>query len=129
LDRDDDRSDYGRHELDQLCGGIVDNVRSEIVNLPDSWFSEGVSAAIAAVVGGVVLSVKRVYGRIRRLEDCTVRKKEFDELEKATVTRAVFEDHAARAETDRKEMREGIVKLFDKVDEIKTILIAKNIDG
>lgn len=99
------------------------------MQVPDSWFGEAISASIAAIVAGVAFAIRNTWGRIRRLEDCTVRKKEFDELEKSTVSKETFFEYAERAETDRRELRDGVVKLFDKVDEIKTILIAKNTDG
>jgi hypothetical protein len=92
-------------------------------------FQEIISAIVAAAVGGVAWAIRNTYGRIRKLEDCTVRKSEFEELEKSAVKHEVFDERMERAETDRREMREGIVKLFDKIDEIKTILIKQNTDG
>lgn len=96
---------------------------------PDSWISDALNAVFAAVVAGIGFLIRNTWGRIRKLEDSTVRKHEFSELTKTVVHKEHFNDYVDRAENDRKEMRDGIVKLFDKVDEIKTILIAKNTDG
>lgn len=93
------------------------------------FFQEVISAVIATIVGGIAWIVRNTYGRIRKLEDCTVRKSEFEKLEHSVVSKETFDDHSTRVETDRKEMREGIVKLSDKLDEIKTILIKQNTDG
>lgn len=103
------------------------------MQVPDSWINDAVNTVLAAIVGGVAWAIRNTWGRLRRLEDCTVRKKEFNELENKVNDSVVHKDqftaYCDRAESDRRDLRDGIVKLFDKVDEIKTILIGKNTDG
>jgi hypothetical protein len=84
---------------------------------------------VAGVATALAWAIKTTHTRISTLEDCTVRKKDFDQLAQSVVKRETFDDYAERAKVERTELREGIVKLFDKVDEIKTILIQKNLDG
>lgn len=86
------------------------------------WIAAGVAAALG-------WAIKTTHERISKLENCTVRKKDFEELAHSTVKRETFDEYAERSKQERAELREGIVKLFDKVDEVKSILIRQNMDG
>lgn len=90
------------------------------------FVSELISTAggvVASIAGVAWYATKVTLNRIRKLEECTVRKSEFEELEKNAVTQTMFNSFAQRAEIDRQELRSGIVKLFDKVDELKNLII------
>lgn len=106
------------------------------MQVPDSWLAESFNAVIGTLLAGIAWLGKNTWGRIRRLEDCAARKQDLEKLRseiarnhESAIQKEQFFDFAERAETDRKELREGLVSLGDKVDDIKDILIAKNRDG
>lgn len=106
------------------------------MQVPESWLADAFNAVVAAIAGAIAWAVRNTWGRIRKLEDCTVRKTELEKVHakidsnhRDALPRAQFEEFAERAETDRRELRESVVRVSDTVDEIKTILIEKNRDG
>lgn len=82
----------------------------------DGLVKEIFNWVLAGVAGLIAWAIKTTNSRIGKLEDCSVMKEEFREATK-------------RATQDRDELRDSVVKLFDKIDEIKTILIRHNTDG
>lgn len=92
--------------------------------IDDASIIKEVVAWIGAGVAGVIAwAVKSTSARLNKLEKCAVKRPEFAELEKSAVRRDEFREYSERAECARDELREGITKLFDKVDELKTLLI------
>jgi hypothetical protein len=78
-----------------------------------------VVAGFTALFGGI----RTVFKRISNLEKCAVRKSELTELRKEVLPRQEFEASMERAEISRQELRESVVRLFDLVDEVKTLII------
>ena len=64
-----------------------------------------------------------MLGRIRKLEMTTVHKQDFDALDREVVRKEDFREYVRRSEESRGELRDAIVKLFDKFDDLKTIII------
>ncbi len=80
----------------------------------------GAVGSIGAMIWG---GVNTVLKRIRTLEMSTVSKPEFEMLEREVVRKEDFKEFADRAEKSRNDLRESVVKLFDKVDDLRMIII------
>lgn len=77
-------------------------------------FLERIEIWVAAGITGLI-SWLWIYtmGRIKNLEDSVIKRDEFDK-------------YAERVDKARDEMRDSIVKLFDKMDDLKTTIIGRN---
>lgn len=115
----------------------------------ETFYADATNAIIGAILAVIAWFAKQTWGRLRRLENCaakksdlqkleenTVRKEHFDELRNVvkenhnqSVSIGRFEAFAERAETDRRELREGVIGLYRLIDEIRAILIRNNTDG
>ena len=79
-------------------------------------FKEIIGWIAAGVAGLVGFAVKSTNTRISRLEH-------------ETLSRSEFREYVEKAEQSRSELRDSVVKLFDKIDSIKDVLISRNTDG
>ena len=96
---------------------IIDDISKEAVGLA--------AAGIAAVIGAAYKAAKSVGERLRHLEACAVKKADFKRLEESTVSKEEFQDYTHRSEKARDELRDSIVSIFDKLDELKTLMIGR----
>lgn len=79
--------------------------------------------AVGSMGAMVFAGVKTVLSRIRKLEMNTVSKPEFEMLEREVVRKDDFREYVERSEKSRGELRDAVVKLFDRFDDLKTIII------
>ena len=82
-------------------------------------------SAVVAVLSAIWAGVKTVLTRLRHVEANSVPRAEFDLLDREAVRKDDFKDYAERSERSRTELRDAVVKLFDKFDELKTIIIER----
>lgn len=80
------------------------------------------AAAIAIVIWWAVRSVLCRLGHIERGK---VDADQFDDFKATTLRRERFEDYMARAETDRREIRQEMKALGEEIGEIKKLLISR----
>ena len=93
------------------------------MQIDDTELFKLVAGAVGSVGVMIFTGVKTVLGRLRRLEMNTVSKPEFEMLEREVVRKDDFREYVERSDQSRSELRDSIVKLFDKFDDLKTIII------
>lgn len=93
------------------------------MQIDDSELLKLVLGAVGSVGAMIFAGVKTVLVRIRKLEMNTVSKPEFEMLEREVVRKEDFKDYVERSDRSRMELRDSIVKLFDKFDDLKTTII------
>jgi hypothetical protein len=93
------------------------------VQIEDSELFKLLLGAVGSMGAMVFAGVKTVLSRIRKLEINTVSKPEFEMLEREVVRKEDFREYVERSEKSRGELRDAVVKLFDRFDDLKTIII------
>jgi hypothetical protein len=93
------------------------------VQIEDSELFKLLLGAVGSMGAMVFAGVKTVLSRIRKLEMNTVSKPEFEMLEREVVRKEDFREYVERSEKSRGELRDAVVKLFDRFDDLKTIII------
>jgi hypothetical protein len=94
---------------------IDDNHLSSIIG----WIAGGIASLCAWAIRGTM-------ARLRKLEQCTVQRAELrevrDEMEiikDKMATREELKEHSERSTQERTELRESIMKIFDRLDSIR----------
>lgn len=93
------------------------------MQIDDTELFKIVAGAVGSVGAMIFAGVRTVLGRLRGLEMNTVTKPEFEMLEREVVRKEDFKEFIERSEQSRGELRDAVVKLFDKFDDLKTIII------
>lgn len=93
------------------------------MQIEDSELFKLLLGAVGSMGAMVFAGVKTVFSRIRKLEMNTVSKPEFEMLEREVVRKEDFREYVERSEKSRGELRDAVVKLFDRFDDLKTIII------
>lgn len=93
------------------------------MQIEDSELFKLLLGAVGSMGAMVFAGVKTVLSRIRKLEMNTVSKPEFEMLEREVVRKEDFREYVERSEESRGELRDAVVKLFDRFDDLKTIII------
>lgn len=93
------------------------------MQIEDSELFKLLLGAVGSMGAMVFAGVKTVLSRIRKLEMNTVSKPEFEMLEREVVRKEDFQEYVERSEKSRGELRDAVVKLFDRFDDLKTIII------
>ena len=83
--------------------------------------------AVAAMVALLVWISKNALTRLKRLEDCTVKKADFtklaDYVHNDNASSKRVDSIESRAEASRSELRQGIIELHRKIDELQKLMI------
>ena len=93
------------------------------MQIDDNTLYNTVLTALGAAWAWATASWRRLTQRVAEIERAHVTRDEHEKLKDVTLTKVDFREYVTRADESRAELRESIVKLFDRVDEVKDIVL------
>ena len=93
------------------------------MQIDDNTIYNTILGALGAVLTALGAAWQRLTQRVGGLERDHVSREEIDKLKDASVQKDDFKDYIERTDKSREELRDSVIKLFDRVDEVKDLLI------